>query len=147
MYERHGLIKHPIYVSWRAIKQRCLNPNSTGWEAYGARGITLCDAWKDFLPFYTWAIENGWKPGLSIERVDVDGNYEPSNCVWATALEQANNKRPRLAVTVRGRTLNVRQWAKETGIFVTTLYKRYHAGIRGEDFIAPPKNPAIAKPI
>jgi len=90
---KHGLCKHPIYRSWAGMKSRCSDSNSPNWPKYGGRGIALCSKWIDFLPFFKWSLENGWDKGLSIDREDNDGNYEPSNCRWATDSQQMLNRR------------------------------------------------------
>ena len=90
----HGLKGTRLYRIWIDMKGRCYNPKATCHKDYGGRGITVCDEWKDnFQAFYDWAMPNGYRDDLSIDRIDVNGNYEPSNCRWATASEQQKNKR------------------------------------------------------
>jgi len=110
----NGSITHKAYGSWSAMKQRCLNPNSYKYPLYGARGIQICDRWTGDDGFNNFLKDMGERPdGMSLDRIDNDGNYEPNNCRWATAKEQANNRRMRRLV-VHQPTINyhstLRKW-------------------------------------
>ena len=94
-YKKHGLSNHKVYRAWTNIVYRCTNKKDKYFKDYGERGITVCNEWKnDFMSFYNWSIENGYKDNLSIDRIDNDGNYEPGNCRWTDNFTQAQNKRP-----------------------------------------------------
>ena len=91
---RHGQFGTRIYRIWCSMKSRCYNKNHKAYIDYGGRGITICAEWKDdFEVFYNWAVKNGYSDNLTIDRIDVDGNYEPSNCRWATSSVQRRNQR------------------------------------------------------
>lgn len=121
----HGLSKTRIYTTWSHMKDRCYNPNDAKYKNYGERGITICDEWKDnFQSFFKWSIENGYADNLTIDRIDVNGNYEPSNCRWATAEMQASNRRTSHLITHNGKTQTMKQWANELGIKYSTLAAR-----------------------
>lgn len=127
----HGKTKTPEYQSWRTMIERCENPNATGYENYGGRGIKICESWrKSFASFFQ---DMGKRPGLDyqIDRIDNDGNYEPTNCRWATIKEQANNRRkpkPRLVIAFNDMELTIEQWAERLGISVNTIYARRWKG-------------------
>lgn len=111
---KHGQRHTKLYGVWCGIKARCQNPNSTSYKDYGGRGIKICEEWEDFTNFYSWAIANGYKNGLTIERKDNNKNYSPSNCKWATYKEQANNKRNNVYFTYQGETKTLAQWDEST---------------------------------
>ena len=93
-YERHGLTNHPIYRIWINMRYRTTKKTGGRYKDWGGRGITICEKWMESASvFYQWAISNGWKKGLMIDRIDNDGNYEPSNCRFVTCAESAHNRR------------------------------------------------------
>lgn len=89
----HGQSRTRLYTIWQGIKQRCYNQNSINYSNYGGRGITVCDEWNEFEPFYEWSMINGYSSHLTIDRINPDGNYEPSNCRWVDMSIQEANKR------------------------------------------------------
>lgn len=121
----HGERGTRLYDCWRGMKKRCLNPNDDHYPGYGGRGITICEEWRDnYVAFSTWAKENGYSDDLTLDRIDVNGNYEPSNCRWATAEEQQRNKRNNRLITFNGETLTLVEWSERTGINRCTITNR-----------------------
>jgi hypothetical protein len=128
---KHGLSQTKIYNVYVSIKQRCYNENCDIYINYGERGIRVCEEWlgeSGFISFYNWSNANGYKEGLSIDRIDVNGNYEPSNCRWATIKEQSLNKRSSTLLTLKGVTKNISEWSKEYNIPVNTIRGRIKKG-------------------
>lgn len=116
-------MKHPgTYSTWSGMKQRCFNPRNAQFKNYGGRGITICARWMDFDCFLA---DMGERPaGLTIERIDNDGHYEPSNCKWATQAEQRRNKRSCHYVEFRGERMLLRDVARRSGICEQTILRR-----------------------
>ena len=94
-HRKHGKRRHPLYQVWAGMKTRCNDSSSAAYKNYGERGISVCQSWsKDFLVFYEWAIENGYKKGLEIDRIDNDGDYSPNNCRFVSKTKNLMNQRP-----------------------------------------------------
>lgn len=133
----HKESKTHLHHLWIRMKQRCTNPKTTRFEDYGGRGIRVCDEWLKYENFRDWAYRSGYKEGLSIERVNVNGNYEPFNCTWIPLLEQANNRRTTVWVEYNGKKQNLKQWSDELNINYGTLNSRYQRGKRPPELFAP----------
>ena len=128
-FTKHGLCNHPLYVVWEDMRRRCIREYDCAWRRYGGRGITVCDEWShDFKPFYDWAIENGWKPGLSIDRKNNDEGYSPWNCHWVDKVTQANNRSSNKLVEYAGETRTIAEWATILDINYFTLRARINRG-------------------
>lgn len=107
--------------------KRCYNPKASGYEHYGQRGITVCDEWQnDCCNFYTWAKQTGYKEDLQLDRIDVNGNYEPSNCRWVTAQENSYNKRNTRKVAYKGEIHTLMEWSEIVGIDKIILADRIY---------------------
>ena len=117
--------KERLCLIWSAMKRRCYKSSFTGYENYGGRGITVCGEWlNDYKSFKNWALKNGYKEGLEIDRIDVNGNYEPVNCRWVFKKIQNNNKRSSHFITFRSETKTAAEWATITGINYQTIMSR-----------------------
>ena len=127
---RHGKRNTRIYHTWRSVKDRCLNPNIKAYPRYGGRGIMICEEWKnDFQAFYDWSMANGYADDLTLDREDVNGNYEPDNCRWVSMKKQANNRRSNVQLTYNGETKTLSEWADYLDIPYSRIEKRYSAGM------------------
>lgn len=125
----HGKMHERVYQSWRAMKLRCYNEHSEKYKNYGGRGIAVCVEWKDdFMAFYKWAIDNGYRDNLTIDRIDVNGNYEPSNCRWVTMKQQARNKQYHKNYTINGVTKCLAEWCEIYNVKYGTVLGRLYRG-------------------
>jgi hypothetical protein len=139
MHIKHGLRNTRLYKIWAGIKQRCLNQKAPDFKHYGGRGITICEEWRDdFKPFYNWATANGYTDKLSIDRIDVNGNYCPDNCRWVTQKEQGNNTRTNRRITYQGQTHTLQEWATITGLSSSTINQRLKRGWTVEQTLKAP---------
>lgn len=115
-------IHRKLLSTFNAMKQRCYNPNHSNYKNYGARGIKICEEWlNNRQSFYEWSYNNGFNPNLgafecTIDRIDINGNYEPSNCRWVSMLQQQHNRRNNKNVTINGITKTKAEWAKEFNV-------------------------------
>ena len=115
------------------MKERCRNPHNKRYDRYGGRGISVCEEWMDFSAFRDWMLANGYRQGLSIDRIDSDGNYTPENCrLVDTATQNRNYSRNHL-LTYNGQTKCIQEWAEETGLLSTTILFRLRSGMTAEE--------------
>jgi hypothetical protein len=126
---RHGEAwRTPEYYVWQAMIQRCTNKKNPNYRKYGSRGITVCDRWRNSFQNFLDDMGRRDTPHHSIERIDNDGGYNPSNCKWATTSQQANNTRWNKRITVDGTTRTISEWSKENSIAQNTIVTRLRLG-------------------
>lgn len=123
-HAKHNSSNSRLYEIHQGMKKRCFNENCLAYKDYGGRGITICKEWLDFLTFKEWALSNGYDDTLTIERTNVNGNYEPSNCKWIAKNEQSRNTRKNVLFTFDGETKTLSEWSNTVGIPQTTLFRR-----------------------
>lgn len=141
----HGMSQTSLYKTYYAMLARCYNPKHPSFPDYGARGIGVCQEWRDDkASFFKWALQNGYDPELSIDREKNDIGYEPSNCRWTTMKVQANNTRGNRPITINGVKKNLTAWSAETGVSLRTFYERLG---RGRDEVKAISHPLRAKVI
>lgn len=123
----HGESRTRLWNIWASMRERCSTPTCGNYENYGGRGIKVCDEWQSsFVAFRSWALANGYSDLLTLDREDVNGNYEPSNCRWATIQVQNENKRNNRYLEFDGERHTVAGWAKILGVHPTTLHDRLY---------------------
>ena len=128
---RHNLKNHKLYGVWSSMKARCYNPNTTQFKDYGAKGVIVCKEWQDsFLPFFRWAMENGWTEGLQLDK-DIKGTgliYSPNGCIFVTPKLNSNKRSTSRYITFDGQTKTVSEWATHFNISLKNLYQRMSRG-------------------
>lgn len=128
-HQTHKLSNTKLFDVWCSMRFRCNNPNDGSYHNYGARGIRVCEEWtNDFSSFYNWAVSNGYKEGLTIDRINNEGNYEPSNCRWVSRKVQCNNTRQNRLITIDNKTKTLAQWCEELGLKYQTIEQRLWKG-------------------
>lgn len=134
-HSRGGRLSHE-YMTWQGMVARCTRAETDGFERYGGRGISVCERWREFANFLA---DMGTRPGQrhTLDRIDNDGNYEPSNCRWATLEEQANNRSNSHHIEIDGVTKTLTQWAREAGVSDACIYNRLRRGLIGRALLAP----------
>jgi len=142
---KHGLVwnsdgkMRPVYTLWLNMKNRCRNKKLYSYQHYGKRGIKVCEEWKDnYLAFHKWAMDTGYKKGLTIERIDNDKGYSPDNCKWATRKEQANNRRSNRIINYNGGKYTLSKLAEKIGMNYGTLFCRLERGWSIKDAVGLP---------
>lgn len=135
-WRTHGQKKHHLYETWSGMRKRCNNAASAIYRHYGGRGIEVCDRWNDFALFLA-DMEPTWAPGLSLDRIDVNGNYEPSNVRWATKTEQANNRRDNIVMVTPEGQKTICLAAREAGLSFHTVYARRERGWPDDKLLLP----------
>lgn len=129
----HGMTYHPVFSIWNAMMERCYNKNQRSYKDYGGRGIEVCEEWHDAKKFCDWADKSGFKKGYSIERVNVNGNYEPSNCEWIPKGEQTWNTRKTVYVEIDGKNIPLAKTARKLGLKPCLVWHRWNSGVREYD--------------
>lgn len=124
----HGMSDTRLYRIYKHMHRRCEDPKDIRYDHYGGRGIRVCGEWSTFEVFSDWALSNGYNDSLSIDRIDLNGNYSPDNCRWATVQEQALNKTNARMIEYNGRAQSIAEWAAEIGMPYKKLWKRIKSG-------------------
>lgn len=140
-FKKKTMSKTKIYQKWAKMKQRCYNPKDTSYKNYGGRGITVCEEWKNSSKaFIEWAYKNGYnekheKYEYTIDRIDVNGNYEPANCRFVTSLEQCRNKRNNVRKEYNGKSQTLAEWDYEYKVSMGTFSRKLKDGMKMEEII------------
>lgn len=126
LIEGRSFYKEPWYGSYHSMMDRCYRGKSANYRFYGGRGIRVCAEWHNIESFEKWCAESGYRKGLSLDRVNPDGDYCPKNCRWVTSKQQANNRRNTVYLTHGGETHTISEWSEITGICRSTISNRIY---------------------
>ena len=136
----HGMSNHPCFKVWEGMIRRCNNEKHKAFKNYGGRGITICEEWeRSPMEFIEWAVKNGWKKGLQIDRIDNYGGYFPSNCRFVTATENLNNSRANRHITINGKKFTISQASRAFALNYTTIRERLQRGWSDNESIRKPR--------
>lgn len=138
---KHGYSHEPLYTVWKTMLARCYNPKHNRFPLYGGRGISVCSEWHEYPAFRRWALDSGYGVLLQIDRIDTNGDYEPSNCRWALPKNQQRNRRNNRLVTYKNQTLSLAEWAdqKECTVSYKVLWERLANGWTFEQALTKPQ--------
>lgn len=135
----HGMTHTKLHIKWQGMIDRCYRKTTNGYENYGGRGIKVCNEWTDkengFINFYNWAIKSGYKDGLTIDRIDANGDYKPNNCRWATFKEQNNNKRNNCFLEYNGERHTLKEWSEKLNLNYDTIRCRKSKGWNNHEIL------------
>ena len=129
---------HRLYYIWKGMRSRCNNKKGQKYKDYGGRGISVCEEWNEYINFKNWALSNGYRNNLTIDRINVDGNYEPSNCRWSDSITQMNNMRTNTHIEYNNETYTIAELARKYNLKQGTLIKRLNLGWNIDDALNRP---------
>lgn len=132
---KHGGSGTRLYFIWKTMRQRCNNPNNGKYKRYGKRGIKVCPEWDDYSNFKRWSMSNGYSEKLTIDRIDTNGDYEPSNCRWADDIQQANNKTSNVMINYKGEIMTMAEFCRKNNLKYKMFSKYRKLGIPIEELI------------
>lgn len=138
---KHGGSGTRLYMIWKSMHERCTAPSQNSYKNYGGKGIKVCKEWDDFLVFKEWALSHDYRDDLTIDRINVNGNYEPTNCRWVTAKVQSNNRTTNHYLIINGERRTVSEWSDISGIRQSTISARLKMGWGEEDAVFHPLIP------